>query len=457
MSIRELIYQKKHLNQVIHTTLNPYGPGVVRIHMIPPKVSWFRPHPSIIILNGQDLLPLNLSWTILLSCFISELNKHGQSELTNVELTKIIDKALIRTQSVYPEAKYSQLKLDLLLIIDTLCDVAYGRTPDVEIGYMSLREYAPYMRAPHRMDLMVSAMTKDGSWHCNQRCLHCYAANQPLSEGTELTTSDWKQIIDRCKEVGIPQLTFTGGEPTLSNDLFELIYHARWFVTRLNTNGVLLTREYCEHLYKAELDSVQITFYSSDQSIHNQLVGANHYERTVAGIKNALTAGLNVSVNTPLCTLNADYLNTLKFLHQLGIQYVTCSGLIVTGNATLEASKVTQLSSQDLYHILETATNYCHANKMEISFTSPGWLSEDNIKSLGLIIPSCGACLSNMAITPDGTVIPCQSWLKQDAGLGKMQSDSWKSIWNSPKCATIRNDSRHQEQRCPLRTEMEVK
>ena len=49
------------------------------------------------------------------------------------------------------------------------------------------------MTAPHRMDLMVSAMTRDGAWHCNQKCLHCYAAGQPLSDTPELTTAQWKR------------------------------------------------------------------------------------------------------------------------------------------------------------------------------------------------------------------------------------------------------------------------
>ena len=40
------------------------------------------------------------------------------------------------------------------------------------------------MTAPHRMDLMVSAMTKaDGGWNCNLQCRHCYAAGQPEAEG----------------------------------------------------------------------------------------------------------------------------------------------------------------------------------------------------------------------------------------------------------------------------------
>ena len=57
-------------------------------------------------------------------------------------------------------------------------------------------------------------------------------------------------------------MTFTGGEPTMREDLLNSIRYARWFISRLNTNGIRLTEDYCRKLREAELDSVQITFYS---------------------------------------------------------------------------------------------------------------------------------------------------------------------------------------------------
>ena len=71
---------------------------------------------------------------------------------------------------------------------------------------------------------------------------------------------------------------------------------------------MLLTKELCKELYEASLDSVQVTLYSHDPEVHNKLVGANNFDKTVEGIKNAVKAGLNVSINTPLCTANKDYI-----------------------------------------------------------------------------------------------------------------------------------------------------
>ena len=236
----------------------------------------------------------------------------------------------------------------------------------------------------------------------------------------------------------------------MREDLIELIRHARWFISRLNTNGIRLTPKYCEKLREAELDSVQITFYSAEPEIHNRLVGAARYEETFAGIKNALDAGLSVSINTPLCTLNRDYKKTLELLHELGVIYVTCSGLITTGGAAQPESEALQLSSEELEEILRSSVTYCHEHGMEIAFTSPGWLDDQIFEELNIPSPSCGACLSNMAVTPGGNVVPCQSWL-DDKPLGNMLTDEWKDIWNSETCKTRRDFSAGMTGECPLR------
>ncbi len=449
---RELAYAKENFNEVLHTTLNPGEPGVVRIHLVPPKVNGRRLAPGVAIVNGQDVIPVNRAWSILLAEFIREVNKYAGHEINDAQVESILNNTYEGMKKVYPRVKEAVIRDDIFKIMNTFAQIARGEKPDEEIGYMSLGDYAEHMKAPHRMDILVSAMTKNGAWHCNQKCIHCYAAGQPQAEEQELSTNEWKAILDKCREIGIPQITFTGGEPTMRDDLPELIAHARWFVSRLNTNGVKLTKEYCEELKKAELDSMQITFYSHDEAIHNQLVGAGNYDKTLEGIKNALEAGINISINTPLCKLNRDYVETLKFLKELGVEYVTCSGLITTGNATKEASVDTQLTGEEMKAILKAAVEYCNSNGLEISFTSPGWVEESFFAELAISTPSCGACLSNMAITPSGNVVPCQSWLTSDV-LGNILRDDWGLIWNSEACVKRRTYSAGMTGECPLRKE----
>ena len=451
MTWREKRYRRAHLSCVRHITLDPKGPGVVRIHMIPPRTE-SPEDPFLLLLNGAQLVPLTLSWAVLLANFMDRLEAFSGCEISEEDWAGMARGAVDETHRTYPRTDRALLQEDLELMLRSLVAIAQGREPDVAVGALTLGEYADKMSAPHRMDLMVSAMTRSGAWHCNQKCLHCYAAGQPMGESRELTTAEWKDVLARLRAANIPQVTFTGGEPTLRGDLVELVDAAQWFVTRLNTNGRLLTPQLCRALAEASLDSVQVTLYAADAEAHNALVGAPGFDETVRGIRNAVDAGLIVSVNTPLCSLNRDYAATLRFAAALGVRYATCSGLIPSGGAEGAESRATRLSAEELTEILQSAVAAAHELSMELDFTSPGWLKEETLRSLGLtLVPSCGACLSNMAVAPDGTVIPCQSWLGGTA-LGNMLTDDWPAIWDGEACRAIRAESAKMEHICQLQT-----
>ena len=452
MLLLNKIAQYKELKSgVKHCTFNPGGPGVVRIHLIPPKFNLLKDSSYIVILNGYYLLPLRYAWAIMLSHFMKEVGLYEGREISEENYEDIVKRTVKQTRKVYPFTLADEIRADLSYMLGVIFSIARGEGSDADIERISIRPYASNMYAPHRMDLMVSAMTDDsGRWKCNQKCLFCYAAGEQLSGTKELSTEEWKIAIDRLKDAGVPMLTFTGGEPTQRADLCQLIDYSRWFVTRLNTNGTLLTKELCRGLRDASLDSLQITLYSHNADIHNSLVGADLFEKTVEGIKNAVNAGLDVSINTPLCRKNADYVETLKFISSLGVRFVTVSGLICTGMAENRHIDY-DLTSDELYEAVAAAKQFCNENKMEIDFTSPGLIAEDRLEALNMNVPMCGACLSNMAIAPDGSVIPCQSWLSADGSLGNVLTDSFKSIWNKDKCKKLRNMTDAEAKCCPFR------
>ena len=109
-----------------------------------------------------------------------------------------------------------------------------------------------------------------------------------------------------------------------------------------------------------------------------------------------------------------------------------------------------RLTPEELTEVLRPAMDFALSHGMEVNFTSPGWLDEDTLTGLGFAqIPSCGACLSNMAVAPDGTVLPCQSWLTGH-GLGHILRTPWNRIWRSPECGTIRMESARMKRLCQL-------
>lgn len=439
----------KCIDGISHVTFDPKGPGVVRVHLIPPKkiklgICW------VIILNGESIIPISCGWALLLREFIERINQYDGHEVNGEEIESAIDGAVNAILQLFPKTKKSMLKDDLKQIISVITRIARNEPVGEEIGYMSLKKYARFMSAPHRMDLMVSSMEHDGIWHCNQKCINCYAANEVKSKEKELTEVEWKNVIDKLKKARIPQLTFTGGEPTLRSDLVELIRYSGWFVTRLNTNGQLLTKELCDDLYDASLDAVQVTLYSNNKDIHNFLVGADGFDKTIEGIKNAIASKLLVSINTPLCTLNKDYKSLVKYIHEeTGIRYFTCSGMILTGNAKDGENDERRLKEEELVATLKEALNYAKSANIEIKFTSPGILSTVALKRLGLQEPMCGAGSTNMAISPAGDLIPCQSYLS-GLSFGSLVKNDFSSLWKNPKLKKFRKQALKLDNECLL-------
>ena len=206
MNLYEKNFEKKHLQGVVHTTLNPNNPGVVRLHLVPSKFSFFRLRPSIVIVNGKDIIPLNPSWTILLAIFIEEINKYRGEEISDENLTKVVDATIYRIRNVYRDAYPENVKMDLWNMVNLFTAISNRNETNINVGQVSIGQYAKYMKAPHRMDLMISSLKKDNHWNCNQKCMHCYAANQEYSETKELTTEDIKDTGIKVVKVIAPSL-----------------------------------------------------------------------------------------------------------------------------------------------------------------------------------------------------------------------------------------------------------
>jgi MoaA/NifB/PqqE/SkfB family radical SAM enzyme len=445
-------YRSDRLTQPVQVTLDPHQPGVTRVHLIPLKPGLLQRSPSLVLINGWHMFLVGPSWADLMRTFMIMLNVHAQpgQAINEQQLQKILDKVVEHMHPYYPGVSAATFKNDLNEIVSLFIAVANGGPlPESIQSGMTIKELAPQMKAPHRMDLLVSPMIEGGQWMCPLHCRGCYATRQPgMVIEKELTSDEWKTIIDKCREAGIPQLTFTGGEPTQRKDLVELVQHAEWHVTRLNTSGVNLTADLCHALEKANLDGVQVTLYSEDHHIHDTLVGKlGGWMQTVQGIQNALSAGLSVSVNTPLMKMNANYAETMQAIKSLGVKYVTCSGLIPAGNAPAQIKGGEALTSEELAEVMRIAVTTAKYLGLELAFTSPGWLNKQQLEEIGISAPMCGACLTNMAVMPNGAVTACQSWLDDPDGLGNLLTMPWKEIWNAPQCKKMR---RTEQEGCPL-------
>ncbi|HTX79752.1 MAG TPA: PqqD family peptide modification chaperone [Longilinea sp.] len=324
----------------------------------------------------------------------------------------------------------SQARQDYAAFLDQFSELIdpNGACPICELELETTAPFSARPSAPYRMDLALT-------YRCNNDCAHCYNArprNYP-----ELSTDQWKTVLTRLWNIGIPHIVFTGGEPTLRADLPELIAQAErnGQITGINTNGrKLKDPAYLQRLVDAGLDHAQITFESHRSEIHDAMVkhhGA--WEETLVGLKNALASKLFVMTNTTLLQANAPYLEEhLEYLAELGVPTVGLNALIYSGHGIEVGTGIPEADLQPLLEIARRVTGK-HSQRL-IWYTPTQYCHFDPIQ-MELGVKGCTAALYNMCIEPDGSVIPCQSYYQS---LGNFLEAPWESIWNHPLAVDLR-------------------
>ena len=280
--------------------------------------------------------------------------------------------------------------------------------------------------APYRMDLAVT-------YRCQNDCGHCYLEHK---DKKELALDQWKSVIAKLWEIGIPHVVFTGGEPTLYEGIEELIAKSEEFgqVTGLITNGRNLRGEgYLRDLVNKGLDHVQITVLSHRESVHDRLVGSEGaWKETMEGLKTALGEDLYVSTNTTIMRSNyEDIEETMRHLIALGVKNIAFNSVIRSGRG----EETEGITYDELRSVLTKAKSIADEKGVNLIWYSPTPYCEFNPINYGLGIKQCTACSLNMAIEPDGTVIPCQSYYEP---LGNILTDPWEGIWDHDLCKRIR-------------------
>jgi len=407
-------------------------PGWLRKRAAPPGLYYYRGEDRFrgmalqlrVEADGRGVLAINAK-TVLY------LNETAAVHVYYFMQGMPTEKAVQRIRSIYRvnEDTARQDHERLIYAISTL-----AQTEEVcPISYLGVEKVEPFtqeLSAPIRMDLALT-------FRCQNGCLHCYIGGPHETE--EMSTESWKRVLDRMKDLGIFIATFTGGEPTLREDLPELIAHAQkiGIVTGLVTNGRRLKDgEFVATLEKAGLDFAQVTLESNDPKIHDQMTGSKaSWQETIEGIKNLIPTTIYTTTNTTLTKLNAaSFLETLDLLHRMGIRAFGCNGLIHSGKGPSFAED-NALEPQELKSLLSKIQEKASHLGMSFLWYTPTRYCELDPVKLGLGVKSCTASGMNMCIGPSGEVYPCQSYFES---LGKFLQTDWGSIWNHPLSRQLR-------------------
>lgn len=145
---------------------------------------------------------------------------------------------------------------------------------------------------------------------CNSACVFC--SNPQFNK--EFTLDEAKQQINEFKEKGVTEIFFTGGEPTIVPFLPDAIRYCKHqgINPKIITNGVMLSnKELCKKLYDSGLTAINVSVHSVKPSVSDKIAKRKgFFKKTLQGIYNAISVGIEVSINSTLNSLNQDHLAT---------------------------------------------------------------------------------------------------------------------------------------------------
>jgi radical SAM protein with 4Fe4S-binding SPASM domain len=367
-----------------------------------------------LIVNANRVMHLNPT-----AAFMAWLILEGKPQEERVRA--LTSKYSVSKKQAEADLSSFLFQLDELLRPDGACPVH-------ELDTDTIAPFSARPSAPYRMDLALT-------YRCNNDCAHCYNARE--RNFPELSTEQWKKILDGLWELGVPHIVFTGGESTLREDLPELIAHAEsnGQITGLNTNARRLAdKTYVQKLVDAGLDHVQITVESCDEGIHDEMMQAKGAHRqTIRGLKNVLETRLYVMTNTTMLRSNVHKIpDTLDFLAELGVPTIGLNALIYSGQGLTVG---TGLRENELQPILDVATRKTAEHDQRLIWYTPTQYCEFDPTASNLGVKGCTAALYSMCIESNGNVLPCQSYYTP---VGNILSDPWDSIWNHPLSTQLR-------------------
>lgn len=243
---------------------------------------------------------------------------------------------------------------------------------------------------------------------CNVNCEHCYI---PSHQNRGLSFETVRDLIYQMREMGVVNLSLTGGEIFLRDDLFEIIELARRLHMRvfLLSNATLLSKQKTQRLAQLHISEFSTTLFSMNAEIHDSITQMpGSFAKTLQGIHFLKEAGIRVLVKTPLMQKNAyDYAKVKEYCDENGFTY-RVSPLIferTNGDTSPKKLRVRKTELESIMNDLDTINRNTHIHTEDIP---------------------CTALHFSFAIDCNGEVYPCNSLFYR---CGNIYEQSLADIW----------------------------
>jgi radical SAM protein with 4Fe4S-binding SPASM domain len=293
----------------------------------------------------------------------------------------------------------------------------------------------------------------DFTHRCNLKCRHCYQDAQAALPD-ELTTQESLGLIDQMADAGVVAVAFSGGEPLMRRDFYEVAAHAhgKGMYVSLATNGTLITPEVAGRLKETGVDYVEMSIDGKDASSHDAFRGIpGAFDRTVQGIRNCVGEGLFTCI---ACTVTRDNLAEVPEIYdlgaRLGVTRMMYFNFIPTGRgAGMVDGDISPEEREELLNyllakngpagkgpeVLSTAPQFARVAMEGVNgreevclghFYHNGGVSEET-KALAAFIGGCGAGRLYCCVEPEGTVQPC---VFMPIPVGNVRERPFLDIWH---------------------------
>lgn len=372
----------------LFSTARPIPSGLYHFQAPPEDPRNYRLHlrveqdgSGVLIINAATILHLNQTAT-----------EYAFNLVQNIPVEQAARSVAARYDISLEQARHDYE--DLVGRIQTLIN-----TPDLDpVTFLDFERQEPFSRgvsAPFRLDCALTYRLPEGS-------LVDSAPTKRVDR--ELDAAEWKSIMDKAWAAGIPQVVFTGGEPTLRDDLPELLLHAEenGQVSGLISDGLRLANpDYLQELLQTGLDYLMLILQPENESSWKAL-------------ENALVEDLFVAVHLTLTAESAaGCLDLLERLNGLGVKAVSLSTTDPALQGVLEAVRE-RAAYLDLELVWNLPVPYSDRNPVALE-TGGKALAE-------------GAGRAWLYVEPDGDVLPSQG---MNRVMGNLLRDPWEKIWRA--------------------------
>lgn len=245
---------------------------------------------------------------------------------------------------------------------------------------------------------------------CNLRCEHCYISDY-YDNG--FSTEQIFRLLDQLREMGIQNVSFTGGEVLVRKDIFEIIEYARKLYMRvfLLSNGTLLTESIVKRLKELHISEFSTTLFSMDCDIHDSITRKNgSWDTLINGLTLLNKYGIITKVKTPIMKKNVDGIQDIKdFCDKNNFEFLASPTIFNKNDGSTEPQNFC-ISDDKMISVIRFIDSLSNRN----------YLHNRNV--------SCVALFYSFSIDCKGNVYPCNSFMSK---VGNVFETHPKDIWNN--------------------------